>query len=78
MSAAVCPTIAHWRADMQDWHNSAYTKDTSMNPAHLSPFYEEQAHKLPARTFDVVIAGGGTAGVVAAIAAARQCENNPG
>ena len=43
-----------------------------MNPAHFPLFYEEQAHKLPARTFDVVIAGGGTAGVVAAIAAARQ------
>ena len=43
-----------------------------MNPTHLPPFHQEQAHKLPARTFDVVIAGGGTAGVVAAIAAARQ------
>lgn len=43
-----------------------------MNSTHLPPFHQEQAHKLPARTFDVVIAGGGTAGVVAAIAAARQ------
>jgi hypothetical protein len=34
--------------------------------------YEEPARKLPARRFDVVVAGGGTAGVVAAIAAARQ------
>ena len=42
-----------------------------MNP-NQTQFYEEQARKLPARTFDVVIAGGGTAGVVAAIAAARQ------
>lgn len=33
--------------------------------------YEEQARKLPTRDFDVVVAGGGTAGVVAAIAAAR-------
>ena len=35
-------------------------------------FYEEPAKKLPVRQFDVVVAGGGTAGVVAAIAAARQ------
>lgn len=35
-------------------------------------FYEEQARKLPARHFDVAIAGAGTAGVIAAIAAARQ------
>ena len=33
--------------------------------------YEEEASKLPVREFDVVVAGGGTAGVVAAIAAAR-------
>ena len=43
-----------------------------MNPIQHFPFHEEPARKLPARTFDVVIAGGGTAGVVAAIAAARQ------
>lgn len=43
-----------------------------MNSTHHTLFHEEQARKLPARTFDVVIAGGGTAGVVAAIAAARQ------
>jgi hypothetical protein len=35
-------------------------------------YYEEPGKKLPARKFDVLIAGGGTAGVVAAIAAARQ------
>lgn len=35
-------------------------------------YYQEPARRLPARKFDVVIAGGGTAGVVAAIAAARQ------
>lgn len=35
-------------------------------------YYEEPAKKLPARECDVVIAGGGTAGVIAAIAAARQ------
>jgi hypothetical protein len=34
--------------------------------------YKESARKLPVREFDVVVAGGGTAGVVAAIAAARQ------
>lgn len=43
-----------------------------MNPNQLTSFHEEQTRKLPARTVDVVIAGGGTAGVVAAIAAARQ------
>jgi hypothetical protein len=35
-------------------------------------FYDEPAKKLPARTFDVVVAGGGTAGAVAAVAAARN------
>jgi hypothetical protein len=34
--------------------------------------YQEAARKLPVRRFDVVVAGGGTAGVVAALAAARQ------
>ena len=43
-----------------------------MNLINFPPFHEEQARKLPTRVFDVVIAGGGTAGVVAAIAAARQ------
>ena len=38
----------------------------------LPDYYEEPAKKLPARKFDVVVAGGGTAGVVAATAAARQ------
>jgi len=35
-------------------------------------FYLEPARSIPARTFDVVVAGGGTAGVMAAIAAARR------
>jgi len=49
-------------------------KLVSANPDEISgpDFYEEQAKKLPARHFDVVVGGGGTAGVIAAIAAARQ------
>jgi hypothetical protein len=35
-------------------------------------FYIEKSKKLPVRNFDVVVAGGGTAGVICAIAAARQ------
>jgi len=35
-------------------------------------YYEEPVKKLPVRKFDVVVAGGGTAGVLAATAAARQ------
>lgn len=35
-------------------------------------FYNEPARQIPARSLDVVVAGGGTAGVIAAIAAARQ------
>lgn len=35
-------------------------------------YYEEPAKRLPVRKFDVVVAGAGTAGVVAAMAAARQ------
>jgi hypothetical protein len=35
-------------------------------------YFEEPVKKLPIREFDVVVVGGGTAGVVAALAAARQ------
>jgi hypothetical protein len=35
-------------------------------------YYNEPAKKLPIRRFDVVVAGAGTGGVVAALAAARQ------
>jgi hypothetical protein len=35
-------------------------------------YYEEPAKKLPVRKFDVIVAGAGTGGVVAALAAARQ------
>jgi len=42
----------------------------AVNPS--GEYYEEPTKKLPVRKFDVVVAGAGTAGVVAAIAAARQ------
>ena len=35
-------------------------------------YYHEPARRLPVREYDVVVAGAGTAGVVAALAAARQ------
>lgn len=43
-----------------------------MAPQNDSEFYTEPAKKLPVRHFDVVIAGGGTAGLFAAIAAGRM------
>jgi hypothetical protein len=46
----------------------------NMSKVDINPgnYYEEPVKKLPIRKFDVVVAGGGTAGIVAAIAAARQ------
>jgi hypothetical protein len=38
----------------------------------LGEYYEEPPKRLPVRNFDVVVAGAGTGGVVAAVAAARQ------
>ena len=38
-------------------------------------FYKEGAKNLPIRVVDVIVAGGGTAGVVAALASARQGAN---
>jgi len=50
------------------------TSQTSAQTATSSTeaFYHEPARQLPLRRFEVVVAGAGTAGVVAAIAAARQ------
>jgi flavin-dependent dehydrogenase len=38
----------------------------------MMKYYEEPSRKIPITECDVFIAGGGTAGVIAAIAAARQ------
>lgn len=48
----------------------AAAEDNSSGP--IGQFYEEPPKRLPVRRFDVLVAGAGTAGVVAAIAAARQ------
>ena len=46
--------------------------EASQDEAIYPEFYLEKAKKLPTRHFDVVVAGGGTAGVICAIASARQ------
>ena len=44
-----------------------------LKPAQMAgEYYEEPPKRLPVRKFDVIVAGAGTGGVVAAIAAARQ------
>lgn len=49
----------------------AWNLSSGSNPV-KEEFIKEGIKKLPVRTFDVIVAGGGTAGVVAAIASARQ------
>ena len=51
---------------------TAHASPTAAFGAMEGEFYKEAAKKLPIRHFDVVVAGAGTAGVIAAIAAARQ------
>jgi hypothetical protein len=51
--------------------SSAMGKSTKSGKQ-VGSYYEEPSKKLPVRKFDVVVAGGGTAGVVTAIAAARN------
>jgi len=48
---------------------SGKSSDAATEPAE---YFEEKPKKLPVRKFDVVVAGGGTAGLFAAIAAGRQ------
>ena len=58
----------------------------AMQPYRSAKYYMEPEKKLPVRKFDVVIAGAGTGGVVAALAAAavprkprrlRPCSGDP-
>ncbi|MBN2326582.1 MAG: FAD-dependent oxidoreductase [Candidatus Omnitrophica bacterium] len=50
---------------------SAFAQDNETGLAG-GDYYQEPGKKIPVRRFDVVVAGGGTAGVAAALAAARQ------
>ena len=50
----------------------AHAGSAIAKPVQPGNFYAEPAKKLPVRKFDVVVAGGGTAGVVSAQAAARH------
>jgi len=51
---------------------SGFAKNSTAANSASGDYYEEPVKKLPVRKFDVVVAGAGTGGVVAAIAAARQ------
>ncbi len=51
---------------------TGFSKDAMAADRVSGDYYEEPVKKLPIRKFDVVVAGAGTGGVVAAIAAARQ------
>jgi len=50
---------------------SAWKADSQIIPG-MTESFKENIKKLPVREFDVIVAGGGTAGAVAAIASARQ------
>ena len=52
----------------------AVTSDSFSDYLHVDVF-KEDTRNLPIREFDVIVAGGGTAGVVAAIAASRNGAN---
>ena len=51
---------------------TGFPKSSTAALSESGDYYEEPVKKLPVRKFDVVVAGAGTGGVVAAIAAARH------